>query len=96
VRGNHQPFPRKGNTWLPEEKSVITGQIHRNIVDSKSGLLKLVQTESRNERLWVGPRIGLSAKRDRKNPEGKSFRDAPLRIATWPTVTKKTAMDSLP
>ena len=95
VRGNRQPFLRNGNIWSQEEKYLITEKIHGSDVDSEAGILKLVKIENRSDSLWVGPRIGLPAKRDKKSPHDQSFRGAPLRIATWPTVSNKSAMKRL-
>lgn len=88
VRGNRPSFPRKGNVWLAEEKELIRTKIHKCGIST--GLLRLVPTEEWKTQLYIGPRIGLRAQTGL--PVENSFRFAPLRIATWQTLTNKTSM----
>jgi hypothetical protein len=91
VRGNRPNFPRKGNVWSGKEKELIRA-IHK--CGAGSGLLQLVSSPERKTQLYIGRRIGLQPKPDRpaENPDGVSFRLAPLRIATWKTAVNTTSM----
>jgi hypothetical protein len=85
--------PRRDNDkWSDSEKMRIRS-IHGQSINSAS--LKLIRSEMpRRTSLWIGPRIGLRKRvPDALSPEGISFRDAPLRIATWKMDGKMREID---
>lgn len=92
VRGNRESFPRLGNTWIDDERGVISN-IHAKSIDTEIGALRLLPASERQEQLFIGPRVGLSRKGDNSiSSEGISFRTAPLRLATSQTSYLKTLM----
>lgn len=95
VRGANVNRERTNNTWSVDEKRIIQQSIHGSQIGS--GLLRLVETPSRNEQLFIGPRIGLKKKagEDACSPENVAYRTASLRIATSPTACLKTSMRAL-
>jgi hypothetical protein len=95
VRGANVNRERTNNTWSVDEKRIIQQSIHGSQIGS--GLLRLVETPSRNEQLFIGPRIGLKKKagEDASSPEKVAYRTASLRIATSPTECLKTSMRAL-
>jgi hypothetical protein len=97
VRGDRINISRKGNVWTDQERDTVKC-IHGKRVDASNGLLRLVESEERDECLYVGPRIGLRAKPNSpsENPEGVPFRSACLRVATWQTSILKTQMSVYP
>lgn len=95
VRGANVNRERTNNTWSADEKRIIQQSIHGSQIGS--GLLRLVETPSRNEQLFIGPRIGLNKKtgEDACSPENVAYRTASLGIATSPTACLKTRMRAL-
>jgi hypothetical protein len=76
-------YPRiYSDRWSSQEKAIIEN-IHGKGIYAGSDLT-LVSCPKRTEPIWIGPRIGLRKRDpDPTNPEGISFRNAPLRVATW-------------
>jgi hypothetical protein len=95
VRGEFEPRINK-DKWTPSESKTIKNEIHKRKIDSDPPSLRLEPCTTKDESLWIGPRIGLRKRdTDHKNPEGVSFGNAPLRIATWQTTDNKSAMKKL-